>query len=302
MDFQPMRPVRAALILSTVAVLLVAGSDAARAQNDLRRIGIVVTVEVNLEPGAASTVATEMGEALRQKLPVDIIAGDETARRLPPDGLPDECVADAACRNDLGRRLDADELLLLVVVKIGDTLQVDTTWADVASGRVASRPRIELPGLDGAREVFAGEAERLLPHLVDRGGKDGDGETKIVVVTPETPAKKGGRHLTTGSWIAGGVGAAALIGGTVFALSARTKHDGLVADGCRSMPCDEDRIDSLSNHALAADLLFGVAATGAVTALVLYLRSDSGTEPAPPPPVAVRAGPGSIGLVVGGRF
>jgi hypothetical protein len=263
----------------------------------MRRVGVVVGIHVNLQPDEADAVAAELGTALRTALPVDVIAGAEATRRLPAEGISQSCVAELECRLEVGRRLDADELLILVMVRMGDAIQIDATWADISSGKTASRPAIELaPGSDHAA-VFANNAALLLPHVKEARGPD---KPQIVVVTtPTTPT--GGRHMTTGAWVASGVGLAALTGATVLGLSAKRAFDDLDTMGCRDMPCPKSDIDSLGRRALAADVLFGVTAAAAATAVVLYLRSDSGERAAATQPtIGVSEDALTVGL--GGSF
>ena len=270
------------------------------AADDQRRIGIIVSVYVNVSADDARAIATELGDVLRKERPVDIIAGLETERRMPEGGLPDECVAKPECRNDLGRRLDADELLMLV--EMGGRIQIDATWANVASGKVTSRPQIAIEPGDDRAAIFTEAVPLLLPHIKQAEPNKGP----AIVIVPTTQQKSSSRHFTTATWVATGLSAAAFIGGGIFALSAQQKFASLEDDGCRDAPCDPAEIDSLRTRALAADILFGVAAVSAVTALWLYLRSDnrSGDEQTPPKPSTVRvnAGPNSIALGIGGSF
>lgn len=284
--------------LATLAIALVPST--ARA-DDPRRVGIVVATAVNVSQEEADGFAEDLGAALHAELAVDVIAGRETRRRQPDGGLPEECVASAACRQDLGQRLDAAELLMLVIVRIGDSVQIDATWANVASGKVTSRPAIKLPPGSDRSTVFAEAAPTLLPHI-ERTSQPN--KTDVTVIVPSTPQQGDGRHMTKASWIATGVSGAALIGGTVFALSARSKYDSLDADECRDMPCSKSRVDALSNHALAADVLFGVSIASGVTALVLYIRSggSAAEQPTETPSVTFGAGPGDVGFAVGGTF
>lgn len=293
------------LVAAACVVAGLAGEASAQVE---RRIGVVVSLGVNLEADEARALSTAVGEALRAELPVDVVAGEEAERRMPPEGVPEECVADSGCRNTIGRRLDADELLMLVIVKLGAEIQIDATWADVASGRVTSRPRITLAADADRAAVLREAAPRLLPHHVPKKVEPKGDNTRIVVVPGGTTQVDDGRHMTLPAWIATGVGGAALAGGMVFALSARQKYSALEDDGCRDQPdepCSPGRVDTLERHALAADILLGVAAGSAVTALVFYLRSGGSREVAPassPAPIAIEATPTSVGLTLGGRF
>jgi hypothetical protein len=272
----------------------VAGDRAARAEAP-RRIGVVVSARVNLSAAAAQALSAGLGEAIHAQLPVDVLAGAEAERRLPPGGVPEECIASADCRLDLGRRLDAEELLVLVVVELAGRVQIDSTWCHVASGKVTSRPAVVIaPGADRVA-VLRAAVPRLLPHI--RPERAPPAPQVVVVSAPGEPAS--GRHFTAATWVATGVAAAALVGGTVFALSAARKFDSLDEDGCRSRACPGGDIDRLERHALAADVLFGVSTVSAVTGLVLYLRS--GAAPRATPQVSVSAS-GTAMLGVGGVF
>jgi hypothetical protein len=268
----------------------------ARAQEQPRRIGIVVSTAVVVTPEEARALAVTMGEALTEELKVEVIAGEETERRLPASGLPEDCVASTECRTDIARRLDADELLFLVVIKVGKRIQIDPTWTDAATARVTSRAKVDINQGADPMQVFRKAAKMLLPHI--RVGKTGP---DIVVVTPGAGGTP--RHMTTPAWIALGISGAALAGGVVFGIQARSQYNDLEAMGCKipdvTSPCDQGDIDSLRTKALIADIFYGVSAAAAVTTLVIYLRSDSPAEPAP---VKISPVTGGLTLSFGGRF
>lgn len=276
------------------------------AAEKVRRVGIVVTTKVNVSDAQVSQVSTTLGEIVQARFDVDVIAGADAVRRLPPQGVSTRCVADVECRLELGRRLDAEELLLLVMVGAGDRVQIDPTWVDVASGRVTSRPAIELePGAD-LRAILERAAPALLPHLRERSSGPAPApeprEREVVVLTPGVQAATGSeRRLTPATWIATGVSAGALIGATVFSLSSRRKFDTLDGDGCRRMPCSKDDIDSLRRDTILADVFFGTAIVAAGAAVVLYVTGES-EAPAAPAKLSVGPGPGSVGLSLGGAF
>jgi hypothetical protein len=296
----------AALILF-VGLAALAGAAPAAAE-PVRRVGVVVTTRVNVSDEQARSVSATLGEIVHARFDVDVIAGAEATRRLPPQGVSTRCVADVECRLELGRRLDAEELLLLVMVGAGDRVQIDPTWVDVASGRVTSRPAIELePGAD-LRATLEKAAPALLPHLRERSREpaprpEPTERREVVVVTPALPAGERERRFTPAMWIATGVGAGALIGATVFSLSSRRKFDTLDGDGCRRMPCSKDDIDSLRRDALLADVFFGTAivATGVVVALYVTAEGDA-PAPAAPATLSIGPGPGSVGVSLGGSF
>jgi hypothetical protein len=261
-----------------VVVLGLAAGHARAAQPT--RVGVVVAVAVDDGSGEADELAAALGRALRQRLAVDTVAGAEVTRRLP-DGVPPDCVARSACVRDVGQRLDADELLFLVVVRVGRRVQIDPTWVDVGSGTTNARAALHLE--DGGRDpqvVFADAAPALLPH------------GNVIAARRDH-----GRHLDTRTWIAGGVAAAALAGGLGFALAARDTRDGLDADDCQRHACDPERIDRLDRQTLTADLLLGTAAVAGATAVYFYLTSDDESAP-----VGVSPTPGGAAVTFAGRF
>lgn len=281
-----LRPAALSVLLLLVSSPALAGTT---------RVGVVVSTAVNLDDAAVDALASSLGAALAAELGVDVIAGVESRRRLPPSGLPEGCVADIECRRDVGARLDADELLMLVIVQLGDRVQIDPTWSHLASGRVASRPAVTIAEGDDSRTAFTAAAPSLLPHI--RGQPQP--QAPAVVVVRGGPGDDSGRRMTPLTWAAVGVAGAAAVGGAVFAVSARSKYDTLEDSGCRDNPCPASDIRALRRHSLAADVLFGASLAAGVTAAILYLRSGSDEEA---PLATVGGGPGDIGLSIGGRF
>lgn len=283
-------------LLALIPGLLFAASATPADAGPQRRVGVVVTLAVGVDDAAARSISDALAAALRDELRVDVISGAEVERRLPPAGLPEDCVGDPGCRNDLGRRLDADELLLLAIVEVGERVNVEATWADVASGDTASRPRITLDRGDPGKAAFAAAAKGFLPHIREPT----DPDPKIIVVpTPGDPQRDTGRRLTTPVLISAGVAVAAGIAGGVLALGAEGKHDDLESDGCNARQCDQGAIDAGRRYALGADIAFAGALAAGVTAGVLYYLSapDEGA-----PVVAPAVGPDQVGVSLGGRF
>lgn len=289
------------LSLGLAALVCAAWVAEAEAQQSPQRIGIVVTTAVNVGDEDADALGSALGHALEEELVVVVTAGAETRRRLPMDGLSDGCVADVACRSDLGQRLDADELLMLVVARVGTRVQVDTTWVDVATGKIASRPVMVLDAGTEPAEAFRDAGSNLLPHIQPRPEILGPARTM-----------RTGRRMTTGVWIAAGVSAAALAGGATFGALTVTGYRGLEGDGCKTMACESARIDTLDRNGLATDVLVGVSLLAGVTAAFLYLTSDEEIEApaeraarparAARPLVGVGVGQGQVQIRVGGRF
>ena len=92
---------------ATVAlgVALVALAIAGDARADTSRVGLVVATRVNLSEAEADTLATRLADAMRKQLEVDVVAGADARRRLPPTGIADDCVARQDCMRDVASRL-----------------------------------------------------------------------------------------------------------------------------------------------------------------------------------------------------
>lgn len=257
------------LAVPTFALLLAAAAAPAvdAAPPPPPRVAVVIDLVASVTPERATELGQAMADALQDELLVDAIGGGDVSRRLPPGGVPEGCVAEPPCIADLGARLDASQLLFLSIVQVGDTVRIDATWVAVATGHAVSRPRVELPADTSASQVFTAAAPRLLPDVARRPKDDGE--------APPGPS----RHMTTGSWIAGGVALAALGGGIGFGLSANGTYD-----RCERDPdsCDDDTRDGIATRAMIADVLFAGALVGATTATILYLRSAGSHEEAPP--------------------
>jgi hypothetical protein len=96
---------RHSLALAGAAAVALAARPA-RAESP-PRVGVIVALTVNVPDEEAVDIAARLGDALRAELVVDVIAGAEVARRLPPSGLPTDCVARPECVGDVARRVDS---------------------------------------------------------------------------------------------------------------------------------------------------------------------------------------------------
>lgn len=275
---------------------------AARA-DQLPRVGVAVATQVNVAPAEAQAMSEALGKALHRKLMVDVIAGAEAARRLPEQGIADRCVVDKACIADVAQRLSADQILFLVVVKVGGRIQVDSTWADPASGRTVSRAAVVIEGGQDAEERFAAAASNLMPDAALRPPPPPEAPQPAGAVTAPEPdgptlvARARPRRMTTGAWVAAGIGGAALAGAVTFTLSTRKDYN----DCDAGRDCSDDQLDAIDRKALAADLLWGGAIVSGAAAAFLYWRSGGQIEQVPAgTTIGLRPGPGAIGLAVGG--
>jgi len=132
----------------------------------------------------------------------------------------------------------------------------------------------------------------------------GDGEPGTTSDTDGSPVPEepdgGGRVWT---WIALGIGGAAGITGAAIGGAAMSKRADLevscVDNHCP--PSKEGESDTIETMNLTADVLFGLAAAGIVTGVILFfVEPDDETEAQVAVAPAVTAG--GAGLAVGGRF
>lgn len=293
------RHLRARVIIGAAALLALAPAALAQTTR-VARVGVVVAVHVNMSVEEAQSLGGQVGEGLRDALVIDVVAGAQAARRLPPKGVGELCVARPDCVKDTATRLDADQLLFLVVVRLGKRIQVEPTWTDATGGQTASRDTIVLDAGASVREVFAGAANRLLPGIPLRGKTaptEEPGTTPPAGETTGTTPPGGGasggdlitgpapplhRRIHLGTWIAGGVAVAALAGGIGFGLAARSAESDLEDDGCGSdNACADSRIDSLERKMLLADVFYGTAVVAAGAAVFIQLKWGRRAEPAP---------------------
>lgn len=310
----PLIALRLALALALLAACLPATAWA-QSQSP-QRVGIVPVTAVNMSEAEADALGSELGEALERELGVVVTAGAEARRRLPEGGVPEDCIADERCRSDLGTRLDADELLLLVLARVGERVQIDATWVDIASGKLASRPAVVIDGPDARAAALADAGATLLPHIqpvpaaVAAPGSDGAAAPAAALSTgPQTRAGSE-RHMSAGAWIAGGLGIAAVGGGLALGFKSMSELEAY-EDDCKTATgtnavaaCAEDR-DALARQNLIADAVAGVGAVALVAAAVLYFTSaeDAADERrAAAPRLRLDIGAERVGLSLGGRF
>jgi len=276
--------------LITGVIVALCSSAAAQPAEPVPHVGVVIELAVDVEPDRADAIGAALADALNRELKVDAVGGDEVSRRLPPGGLPEECLAKAECVKDVAARIDAEQLLFLVVVQMGADVQVDASWADVATGAVKPRPRVILKADANAVSAFADQAQRYLPDARERRNET------IIMNGGGGPAGPS-RHLTTTSWITGGLSVVALGGAGVLGLTVRSRYqkcERLVDNLDPSDDCTDGELDTIDQRGLIADLTLGVGVAAAIATAVLYWRSDGDGETA-----AVGVTPTTGGAVLG---
>lgn len=303
------------LVMAALAgIATIAGGSEARADTP-PRVGVVAGVHVNVPDKDATAISRDLAQSLEKELLVETVAGEEAEAALQPEGVPDGCITQPDCLKTLNQRLGTDQVLVLVVLRVGERIRIESTWAD-QSGSPVDRPPINLnQGLENAGPIFADNAQRLLPDAKQR--------PRAATSNAEPNLGGGGGEVGTGggTGAGGGVGAGTGGGGsgggigridrprgrhmTGLAWTALAVGGGIwAATGVWGFVADHKRPDDQSRKDLnrKLDIIGGSAlGLGVVTAGILYYLSDS-DEPAQTATVEVGRGPGDVGVSVGGTF
>ena len=260
-----------------------------RARAERLKVAIVPGIAVNLDAARIDTLSQELADALRGELDIETIGGLEVRRRLPVEGLPPDCVATQRCIDEVARRLEATQLLFVVMVDTGTggAVQVDTTWVDTVSKRAASRPAIDVATLASARAQFASAAQQLLPDAPVRPRS----EAGIGRMSPPVP-----RHFELPSYLTGAAAVAGLGLGISLGIAARGKYRDCDAAAAGGAACSSARKDSIRTQALLADTGYAIAIGGAIATAVLYATSGEASH------VVVEPTSGGLAVTASGRF
>ena len=275
--------------LSILAVLSLALPGAASADPVGRiKVAVVPGIAVNLDAARVDALSQDLANALQSELDVDAIGGVEVRRKLPEAGLAPDCVANQTCIADVARRLEATQLLFVVMIDTGTggAIQVDSTWVDPATRKSASRPAIDIAAIAEARSRFADAAQQLLPDAPVRPKPTGLGRFSEPVP----------RHFTLPTYVTAGATVVGLGLGVGFGLSARSKYKDCEDMAPLGAECSQDRRSSIRHTALIADIGWVVALGGTIATAVLYATS------AEAPHVIVEPAPGGATVSAVGRF
>lgn len=161
-----------------------------------------------------------------------------------------------------------------VVDESGQPVREARVWLDGA--RVAAASSLDVnPGTHALRILVDGH-DPVEQRVVAR---EGEHDRKVTVVLPArivaqpvppppSPVVRTVSHgPPVGSWIAGGLGAAAIVAGAVLEISALSSRADL--DGC-SPTCDPDRVDGIRRRMLVGDLAIGAGLVALVTGAALW--------------------------------
>ncbi|MCP4449485.1 MAG: hypothetical protein GY811_29745 [Myxococcales bacterium] len=258
------------LALFTIAPLL-GGTGMVNAQTDAPeiKIGVAVSTVINAKPHWGPRVSAALGKALGETLSAQVLSGPDAQARLPEEARSETCLGDAACLLSAGKALGVDQLLMLIIVGVGDELEIKATWVDVATGDTALRPGITTADTaDAMRAAFAAKAQELLPDVSVRASAS---------TTASTTAPGAGTGVGSGT------------GSNPHNVGA-TK----CSDGPRS--CESGYEDPI-----ALDIVTGGLATVALSAgLYMYFSGDEKEQTAAP--VGLSVGSDSFQVSYGGSF
>ena len=254
-----------------LAVALAALSPVVRADPAPVKVAVVPGIVVNLDPARVDALTQDLAEALHAELVVDALGGIEVRRRLPAGGLASDCVASEVCIADVARRLDAQQLLFVVMIDTGTggAIQIDSTWVDPATHRSASRPAIDIAAVADARSRFAAMAAQLLPDAPVRPRQQ-PSLGRMSTVVP--------RHFTLPAYLTAGATAVGLGTGVALGLATRTRYDDCTNQAHQGNACSQSKKDAIRRLALVADAGWLVAIGGTIATAVLYATSGESSH------------------------
>jgi hypothetical protein len=272
-----------------LAVALALISRSASADRTRPKIAVVPGIVVNLAAARVDALTQTLAEALQAELEVDAIGGVEVRRRLPPAGLPSDCVASEPCIADVAQRLGAEQLLFLVLIDTGATgaIQIDSTWVDPVGHHSGSRPAIDIATIADARARFAAAASQLLPDARARPRP----QASVGRMSEPVP-----RHFTLPAYATTGATLVGLGVGISLGLDARSRYSDCTAQAHAGMACSQASKDAIRRIDLAADAGWLVAIGGTIATAILYATSAEASH------VIVEPVPGGAAVTAFGRF
>jgi hypothetical protein len=276
------------LVLAVVLALIVAAVPRV-ASADRVKVAVVPMIAVNMEAARVDALAQDLAEALRTELVIDAVGGVEVRRRLPAEGLSPGCIASTACIADVAQRLDAQQLLFVVMIDTGASgaIQIDSTWVDPVTHQSAPRPAIDLTTLADATSRFAAAARQLLPDAPVRA------KPKASLGRMSAPVP---RHFGVPSYLTAAGTVIGLGTGISLGLVTRERYKDCEAQGHAGTACTQSRRDSIRRLALIADAGWVMAIGGTIATAVLYATSGESSH------VVVEPTPGGVAVSAVGRF
>lgn len=276
-------PLRLSLAIVLFALPRIASADRVK-------VAVVPGIPVNLDAARVDALSQDLAEALSTELEVDAIGGLEVRRRLPIAGLPPDCVASGACITDVAKRLDAQQLLFVVMIDTGTggTIQVDSTWVDPVTHKSAPRPAIDIVAVTDAKSRFVSAARQLLPDAPVRPKPRAGALGRMSAPIP--------RHVTRPTYLTTGATVVGLGVGLSLGYFARDKYRYCEAKAMTSTGCTQADKDKIRRRALIADAGWLVMLGGAVATAMLYSTSSEAAH------LIVEPTPGGVAVTAAGSF
>lgn len=296
--------------LAAIASVVAALAPPAAA-DEPETVGIAVAVKVNVSDIEGRLLSDSLGKALAEKFDVEVVAGEDAEKKLPAEGLPETCIAESECLAKTATALGADRLLLLVAVRVGEQVEVDATLYDARDGSSQTRPAVKMTARERAwKQDFLDAADALLPGAAPRPVEQPAPPVESPDTRDGTAAESGGggdiavtapaRDARGRSWgrvgLYAGIAAAAAAGTTILWLKADS-----VNSSCLDDPAEVCGRGKWLRYSIPGDVLAVVAAGSLGLAVYQFVR-DGSDDSSGDEAVTLGAGPGDLGLAVGGRF
>ncbi len=157
------------LCFSFLTLVTLLWSTATASAED-KKIGVAVSAVINMSPSAGTTVSRNLGLAIQESIAVQsVVYGRESQALLPRSARDESCLGDTVCLIAAGRALMVDQLLMLIIVDIGENYKVEATWVDVSTGQTALRPPLDIPKEASLMSrSFQANIKTLLPNAQPR--------------------------------------------------------------------------------------------------------------------------------------
>ncbi len=286
-----------------------------------QRVALVVHPVVNVSEADSKPIVADLAAALRKRFDAEFVAGDAVRSKLPAN-LPEDCVSDAHCIGEVGDRVGADQLLFLVMVRVGTKIQINPTWAEIQSGRALPRDPVELDDKGPSRASVMAE---VAPSMIPRGslplhasavakapasggggGVETKAENRLPPVSTSDPWRSGkttDTDLYTIAWGTAGVAAAALGVGVALVLGGLADYNEQIELGC---PLQDDPRGSciavterFATRSTVANLLLVGGGLAAATSVALFIAGAQQEEALA---ASLVVSPDGVALTWGGRF
>jgi TolB-like protein len=297
-------------VLLFVLALPAAASAAARVKVAVTEVksvqGVAVGTATILSDIVVSEVARHGYDVISQSDISAMIGFEKQKKMLGCD--------ETSCLAEIGGALGVDYLITGQVGQIGTRYRISLLVVDSRKARVIGRAA---NFCDQNEDALARAAEATVGQLITsiRAGESNQlappvaaGRSPATAPAPspardasagQATASLGGRHMTTGTWIALGTSGALVIGGSLAVIGARNKYDSLSArQGSQGyFDAYNSQHSGIRTQAIVGSVAVGAGVIAAGVGGWLYWRSDRADVALIP-----TAGNGGAGLLAVGSF